>query len=68
MSGGPREIARPQSFQADESDDDDEGDDDDDGDGDDDDESDDIYYDEVYVCDIFVYSEVSARGAKQDTC
>ena len=36
MSGGPREIARPQSFQADE------GDDDDDGDGDDDDESDDI--------------------------
>ena len=43
MSGGPREIARPQSFQADE------GDDDDDGDGDDDDESDDIYYDEVYV-------------------
>ena len=34
MSGGPREIARPQSFQADE------GDDDDDGDGDDDDESD----------------------------
>ena len=37
MSGGPREIARPQSFQADESDDDD------DGDGDDDDESDDVY-------------------------
>ena len=37
MSGGPREIARPQSFQADE------GDDDDDGDGDDDDESDFFY-------------------------
>ena len=34
MSGGPREIARPQSFQADESDDDDDGD----GDGDDDDD------------------------------
>ena len=63
MSGGPREIARPQSFQADESDDYD------DGDGDDgDDESDDIYYDEVYVCHGFVYSEVSARGAKRDAC
>ena len=34
MSGGPREIARPQSFQADE------GDEDDDGDGDDDDDDD----------------------------
>ena len=64
MSGGPREIARPQSFQADESDDDDDGD----GDGDDDDESDDIYYDEVYVRNVFVYSEVGARGAKRDAC
>ena len=33
-----------------------------------DDESGDIYYDEVYVCDVFVYSEVSARGAKRDAC
>ena len=46
-------------------------DDDDDGSDDDQDDgkhNDDIciykYYDEVYVCDVFVYSEVSARGAK----
>ena len=25
-----------------------------------------VYYDEVYVCHVFVYSELSARGAKQD--
>ena len=41
--------------------DDDDGSDDDQDDGN---HNDDIYYDEVYVCDVFVYSELSAE---QDT-